>query len=88
MTTLDRKLLRESLRLAPQLGAVAGVMACGVAVLVMSWSMLRSLDATHREYAAATRFADLFVHLARAPTIVSRLNASRAALSPGSAAAP
>jgi len=72
MTTLDRKLLRESLRLAPQLGAVAGVMACGVAVLVMSWSMLRSLDATHREYAAATRFADLFVHLARAPTIVAR----------------
>lgn len=72
MNTLDRKVLRDAFRLAPQLAAVAVVMACGVAVLVMSWSMLASLDATHREYAAATRFADVFVHLERAPEIVAR----------------
>jgi hypothetical protein len=46
MNTLDRKVIHDILRFAPQLAAVAGVMACGVAVLVMSWSMLRSLDQT------------------------------------------
>lgn len=72
MQTLDRKVLRDTLRLAPQLAAVAVVMACGVAVLVMSWSMLASLEATHREYAATARFADVFVQLERAPEIVAR----------------
>lgn len=72
MKTLDRKVVRDATRLAPQLAAVAVVMACGVAVLVMSWSMLASLDATHREYAARARFADVFVHLTRAPAIVAR----------------
>jgi len=72
MQTLDRKVLRDTLRLAPQLAAVAVVMACGVAVLVMSWSMLASLEATHREYATTARFADVFVQLERAPEIVAR----------------
>ncbi|MFM9057777.1 MAG: ABC transporter permease, partial [Planctomycetaceae bacterium] len=72
MKTLDRKVVRDAWRLAPQLGAVAIVMACGVAVLVMSWSMLVSLDATQREYATASRFADVFVHLTRAPALVAR----------------
>ncbi len=72
MQTLDRKVVRDAWRLAPQLGAVAAVMACGVAILVMSWSMLVSLDATQREYAAEARFADVFVHLKRAPEIVGR----------------
>lgn len=72
MSVLDRKLLRDCLRLAPQLAAVAVVMACGVAVLVMSWSMLRSLDATQQAYAREAHFADLFVHLKRAPKTVAR----------------
>jgi putative ABC transport system permease protein len=72
MQTLDRKVVRDAWRLAPQLAAVAVVMACGVAVLVMSWSMLVSLDATQRDYAAEARFADVFVHLKRAPEIVGR----------------
>jgi putative ABC transport system permease protein len=72
MTTLDRKVLRDTVRLGTQLAAVAAVMACGVAVLVMSWSMLASLDATHREYAAAARFADVFVQVKRAPELVAR----------------
>jgi putative ABC transport system permease protein len=79
MQTLDRKVVRDAVRLAPQLAAVAVVMACGVAVLVMSWSMLRSLEATHRQYAAESRFADVFVGLERAPEIVAR----RLALLPG-----
>jgi putative ABC transport system permease protein len=69
---LDRKLLRDALRLAPQLGAVALVMACGVAVLVMAWSMLDSLARTQRAYYAAARFADVFLHLERAPDVVGR----------------
>ena len=72
MRTLDRKAWRDAGRLAPQLAAVAVVMACGVAVLVMSWSMLSSLAATQRDYAARARFADVFVRLERAPEIVAR----------------
>jgi putative ABC transport system permease protein len=72
MRTLDRKVIRDALRLAPQLAAVAGVMACGVAVLVMSWSMLRSLDQTQRAYADTARLADVFVRLERAPEAVAR----------------
>lgn len=72
MRMLDRKLLRDAWRLLPQLSAVALVMACGVAVLVMSWSMLRSLARTQRDYYAEARFADLFVRLQRAPDIVGR----------------
>lgn len=72
MSVLDRKLLRDCLRLAPQLAAVAVVMACGVAVLVMSWSMLRSLDATQQAYAREAHFADVFVHLERAPKTIAR----------------
>lgn len=69
---LDRKLLRDAVRLAPQLGAVALVMACGVAVLVMAWSMLDSLARTQREYYAEARFADVFLRLERAPDVVGR----------------
>ena len=72
MTTLDRKLLRDAVRLAPQLAAVTLVMACGVAVLVMSWSMLRSLAETQRHTYARAGFADVFVRLRRAPEIVGR----------------
>jgi len=72
MKALDRKLLRDAVRTAPQLAAVALVMACGVAVLVMSWSMLRSLAATQRGFYAQAGFAELFVHLRRAPEIVAR----------------
>ncbi len=72
MKTLDRKVVRDCLRLAPQLSAAAIVMACGVAVLVMSWSMLRSLDVTKRTYEEEARFADVFVRLKRAPEIAVR----------------
>jgi putative ABC transport system permease protein len=72
MKTLDRKVVRDAVRLAPQLASVALVMACGVAVLVMSWSMLGSLDTTWRAYARQARFADVFVRLERAPAIVAR----------------
>ena len=72
MKTLDRKVIRDAWRTAPQLAAVSLVMACGVAVLVMSWSMLRSLADTQRHSYAQARFADVFAHLRRAPNVVAR----------------
>lgn len=72
MTTLDRKLLRDVRRLAPQLAAVAAVTACGVAMVVMSWSMLGSLAATLRNHESRARFPDLFVHLRQAPDVAAR----------------
>ena len=72
MKILDRKLLRDARRLWPQLTAVVAVTACGVAIVVMAWSMLASLAATQREEYARARFPDLFVHLRQAPDTVSR----------------
>lgn len=76
MKTLDRKVIRDALRLAPQLVAVTLVMACGVAVLVMSWSMLRSLADAQRAWYERAQFADVFLHLRRAPDVVARRLAS------------
>jgi len=72
MQALDRKLLRDVRRLAPQLAAVVAVTACGVGIVVMAWSMLASLEATRRAEYARARFPDLFVHLREAPDVVGR----------------
>lgn len=72
MTALDTKAWRDLRRLSLQLAAVALVMACGVAMVVMAWSMLRSLALTQAAYYADARFADVFVHLKRAPDVIGR----------------
>lgn len=72
MKPLDRKLLRDARRLWPQLAAVAAVTACGVAIVVMAWSMLASLAATQAGEYARSRFPDLFVRLRQAPDTVAR----------------
>mgnify|MGYP003342212213 FL=1 len=72
MTTLDTKAWRDLRRLSGQLVAVALVMACGVAMVVMAWSMLHSLALTQAAYYADARFADVFVHLERAPDVIGR----------------
>jgi putative ABC transport system permease protein len=59
--------------------AVALVMACGLAMMIMARSLIHSLDSTRREYYEAHRFADVFVQLKRAPNFV----AERAAQIPG-----
>lgn len=61
------KLLRDLLHMKSQAGAIGLVLACGVATFVMSVSMLDSLSTTIDEYYARNRFADIFVHLKRAP---------------------
>lgn len=72
MTALDMKAWRDLRRLAVQLLAVAIVMACGVSMVVMAWSMLRSLELTRAAYYEEARFADVFVHLKRAPDVIGR----------------
>src|ERR1043166_5071126 len=67
MSNLEKKLLRDLRRLKGQATAVALVMACGLAMMIMARSLIFSLDSTRREYYEANRFAEVFVHLKRAP---------------------
>jgi putative ABC transport system permease protein len=69
---LDRKLLRDLARMKGQAAAVAVVMACGLAMLVMSRSLIHSLETARQEYYQSHRFADAFAHLTRAPLDVAR----------------
>ncbi|MCX8107330.1 MAG: ABC transporter permease, partial [Verrucomicrobiae bacterium] len=71
MTFLDLKLWRDLVRIKGQALAVAVVMACGVAMLVMARSLIYSLDTTRTLYYQRHRFADVFSQLKRAPLDVS-----------------
>lgn len=72
VSTLWRLLARELRGHAPQLLAVALVVACGTAVLVSmlnNWSALEAArDGFYRDY----RFADVFAQLLRAPQSLER----------------
>ncbi len=67
MTALHRKLLRDLLHMRGQLLAVTLVLACGVATYVTMRSAFRSLELAQADYYSSFRFADIFVHLRRAP---------------------
>lgn len=67
MRMLRVKLLRDLWRLRAQSLAIALVIAAGVGMVVMSFGMIRSLDATRQAYYERYRFADLFAPLRRAP---------------------
>lgn len=73
---LDRKLWRDLSHMKGQAIAVALVMACGLAMMIMSRSLIRSLETTRREYYEVHRFADLFAHVKRAPNSVAERAAS------------
>lgn len=79
---LDRKLLRDIVRLRGQLLAIAAVVASGVATLVTMRSALGSLKQAMAETYARQRFAEVFARLERAPERV----ASELASIPGVAA--
>lgn len=68
VSLLDRKLLRDLSRLKGQATAVALVMACGLAMLIMARSLIASLEKTRAEYYQSNRFAQVFVSLKRAPS--------------------
>ena len=70
MSLLDRKLLRDLRALKSQALAVALVMACGRAMMIMTRSLILSLDTTREAYYSQNRFADVFARLKRAPNAV------------------
>lgn len=67
MQALDRKLLRDFARLWKQALAIAMVLACGVAILLMALGTYKSLSDTRETYYERNRFADVFSTVKRAP---------------------
>jgi putative ABC transport system permease protein len=67
---LDRKLLRDLVRLRGQVFTIALVIACGIAQLVTFVTLYRSLEASRDTFYGDTRFGDVFVRVDRAPRAV------------------
>jgi putative ABC transport system permease protein len=75
-SVLTKKLLRDLWRLRAQALAIALVIAAGVGMVVMSFGMIRSLDASRSAYYDVYRFADLWAPVRRAPeNLVDRVRA-------------
>lgn len=72
MRALDKKLLRDLARLWAQSLAVALVMACGVATLILAVGVYRSLEQTRATYYERYRFGDIFATAVRAPESLVR----------------
>ena len=70
MSLLDRKLLRDLRALKSQAVAVALVMACGLAMMITTRSLMLSLTTTRDTYYEQHRFAEVFARLKRAPDSV------------------
>lgn len=69
---LDRKLLRDLLHLRGQVITIALVVACGIAAFVTLRTTFSSLLVSRSIYYDRYRFADVFVHLERAPDALKR----------------
>lgn len=67
MSLLDRKLLRDLSALKSQAFAVALVMACGLTMMIMTRSLILSLQTTRDVYYRDYRFAQVFAAVKRAP---------------------
>ncbi len=67
ISRLDRKLLRDLTRLKGQAVAVAVVMACGLAMMITTRSLIGSLESARSDYYERYRFGDVFGSLKRAP---------------------
>lgn len=67
MTALNRKLVRDTMRMATQTIAISLVLACGVATFVMSLCTYASMMQTRERYYDRYSFATVFTHLKRAP---------------------
>ncbi len=67
MNHLDLKLLRDLRALKSQALAVALVMACGLAMMIMTRSLIRSLDTARDDHYERNRFGHVFASLKRAP---------------------
>lgn len=79
LSPLDRKLFRDLSRMKGQMVAVSLVMACGLAMMVMTRSLILTLDSMREAYYQRYRMADVFGSLKRAPLAM----ADRLAAIPG-----
>ena len=79
---LDRKLLRDLGRMKGQVVAVSLVMACGLAMMIMTRSLILTLESTRAGYYQQNAMADIFATLKRAPLAM----AGRLGVLPGVAA--
>lgn len=70
MDLLDLKLLRDLRALKSQALAVAMVMACGLAMMIMTRSLILSLNTARSGYYERHHFAEVFSSLKRAPKSV------------------
>lgn len=76
MPVLDRKVLRDLGRLWAQALAIALVMACGVATIILSVGSYRSLEETRAAFYDRYRFGTVFATATRAPRhLKSRIEA-------------
>lgn len=71
ISPLDRKLLRDLAKMKGQIFAVSLVMACGLAMMIMTRSLILTLDSTRAAYYQRYAMADLFANLKRAPLFVA-----------------
>jgi len=71
MKVLDRKLIRDLMRLKSQVFTIALVVAVGVANYITLKSAWRALGDSRAAYYESYRFADVFAHLKRAPDSVA-----------------
>src|SRR5689334_14685866 len=71
VSPLSKKLIRDLWRMRTQVIAIALVMACGIAIMVMSFGAMRSLSDTRDAYYEQSRFANVFADLTRAPLWVA-----------------
>lgn len=70
MKPLTLKLFRDLWRLRAQSIAIALVIAAGVGMVVMSFGMIRSLEATRSLYYEQQRFAEIYAPVRQAPVTV------------------
>jgi putative ABC transport system permease protein len=76
LSKLDRKLLRDLMRMKMQMAAVSAVLACGVVLAVMANGMYDSLERARDHYYAQYRMADMAAGVVRAPlSLVPQLEA-------------
>ena len=71
ISPLDRKLLRDLAKMKGQVFAVSVVMACGLAMMIMTRSLILTIDSTRNAYYQKYAMADVFATLKRAPLAVA-----------------
>jgi putative ABC transport system permease protein len=74
ISPLDRKMLRDLWQMRSLAAAISVVMGCGVALFLLSRSMLHSLELSQQTYYDRYNFADVFASIKRAPdSLIDRI---------------